>query len=70
MAGCLPVDVQGDLRGNEGGGGESDTFPSVHCIPWLAEPRSSPIEGCLVDTQNVFGVTILEGPPLRNDRLF
>lgn len=48
----LPVDVQGDLRDYErGGGGKSDTFPSVHFVPpGLAEPRSSPLEGCLLDT--------------------
>lgn len=65
VAGLLSVDVQEDLRGNERSRGKkkSNTFPSVHCVPWLAEPISCPRECCLLGTQK-----ILEGP-LRNDWL-
>ena len=47
-----------------GQGEKSNTFPSVRCIHHLAEPKLSYLlEGCLPGTQNVLGVTTLEGPP-------
>lgn len=58
----VPVDMQDNLRGNDGEGNPIHFYLFILSLG-LGKPRSFPLEGCLLDMPNVLGVTTLQGSP-------